>query len=159
VKGDLSWPLLLVYGALGALCGAWVDLRVGVWLGRRLDQRASQSRLLPPERLAAFEAAYRRWGSWLLLLNRFMPGIRAFIFLAAGASGIGTRRALVLGSLSALVWNALLLAAGALLAHNLEELVGLVERYTQVASGALVLLAVLLVARAAWRRRRKAAAP
>ena len=158
VRGELPWPLLLLFGTAGAVCGAWVDLRVGAWLGRRLDLNASRSRLLPPERLAAFEAAYRRHGAWLLILNRFMPGIRAFIFVAAGAAGIPARRVLLLGGLSALAWNALLLAAGALLAHNLEELIGLVQRYMQVAGAVLVAAALLLLARALWHRRQGAGA-
>lgn len=154
VQGQLSWPLLLVFSTAGAVAGAWVDQRVGVWLGRRLERNASRSRLLPPERLAAFEAAYRRWGDWLLLLNRFVPGFRAFIFVAAGASGIPARRVVVLGGLSALAWNTLLLAAGGLLVRNLEELIGLVDRYMRVAGAFLAAVALFLLLRALWRRRR-----
>jgi membrane-associated protein len=154
VHGQLSWPMLLVFSTAGALAGAWVDHRVGVALGRRLERRAAHSRLLPPERLAAFEAAYRRWGSWLLVFNRFMPGIRAFLFLAAGASGLPAGRVVLLGGLSALIWNTLLLAAGGLLAKNVDELVGLVDRYMLAAGALLALAALLLVARALWRRSR-----
>jgi len=154
VQGELSWPLLLLFSTAGALAGAWVDHRAGAWLGYRLDLRSGRSRLLPTERLAAFEAAYRRWGLWLILLNRFMPGIRAFIFLAAGASGLPVRRVVALGGLSALAWNALLLLAGGLVAHNLDELVSLVDRYMKAAGAALVLAALLLLARALWRRRK-----
>ena len=153
VQGELSWAMLLLFSTAGAVAGAWVDHRVGAWLGHRLDLRSGRSRLLPTERLMAFEAAYRRWGSWLILLNRFMPGVRAFIFLAAGASGLPARRVVVLGGLSALAWNSLLLAAGGLMVHNLDELVALVDRYTRVAGAALAVVALLLVARALWRRR------
>ena len=153
VQGQLSWPLLLLYSTAGALAGSWVDHRAGAWLGHRLDLRSGRSRLLPPERLLAFEAAYRRWGPWLILLNRFMPGVRAFIFLAAGASGLPVRRVVLLGGLSAVAWNALLLLAGGLVAHNLDELVSLVDRYMKVAGAALALAALLLLARALWRRR------
>jgi membrane-associated protein len=153
VHGALSWPM--VYGAVtaGAVAGAWVDHRVGVWLGARLEHSPTAARVLSPARLAQFEAAYRRWGSWLLLLNRFFPGIRGFLFLAAGASGISLRRTLVLGGISAAIWNGLLLAAGALVAHNLEELVALVERYTQLAGVVIGLVLLLALARALWKRR------
>jgi membrane-associated protein len=154
VQGSLSWPLLLLFSTLGAVAGAWVDHRVGAWLGRRLDLRSGRSRLLSTERLAAFEAAYRRWGPWLIVLNRFMPGVRAFLFLAAGASGMPARRVVALGAVSALAWNALLLLAGGLLAHNLGELVALVDQYMKVVGALLLVAALLLLARAAWRRRR-----
>lgn len=156
VRGDLSWPMLLACGTAGALAGGLVDYQVGAWLGRRLDLRASRSRLLAAERLHAFEAAYRRWGSWLLLFNRFLPAIRAFLFLAAGASGLPRRRVLLLGSLSALLWNALLLAAGGLIAHNVGELVALVDQYMKLAGLVLAVGAVVLLARGWWRRRQGA---
>jgi membrane-associated protein len=154
VQGELSWPLLLLFSTAGAVAGAWVDHRVGAWLGHRLDVRSGRSRLLPTERLAAFEAAYRRWGLWLVVFNRFMPGIRAFLFLAAGASGLPVRRVVALGAISALVWNALLLAAGGLLASNVDELVSLVDRYMRVAGTLVAAAALLLLARALWRWRK-----
>ncbi|MBK9516056.1 MAG: DedA family protein [Anaeromyxobacter sp.] len=154
VNGELSWPLLLVFSTAGAVAGAWVDHRIGMLIGSRLAERAMHSRLLPPKRLAAFETAYRRWGDWLLLANRFLPGLRAFLFLAAGASGIPARRVMLLGGLSALAWNGLLLAAGGLVAKNLEELVGLVDRYMRGVGVVLGAVALLLLAWAAWRRLR-----
>lgn len=154
VQGELSWAMLLLCSTAGAVAGAWVDHRAGIWLGRRLDLRSARSRLLPTERLMAFEAAYRRWGAWLILFNRFMPGLRAFIFLAAGASGLPARRVVVLGGLSAVAWNTLLLAAGGLMAKNLDELVVLVDRYTRVVGAALAVGALLLLARALWLRRK-----
>jgi len=152
VQGQLSWPMVLGCTTAGAVVGAWVDYRIGVAVGKKLDERATGSRWLTAERLAAFDAAYRRWGSWLLVLNRFMPGVRAFLFLAAGAAGLPERRVVLLGGLSALLWNALLLAAGGLLAHNLDELLGLVDRYMRGAAVVLAAVVLLLLANLARRR-------
>ena len=156
VHGAIGWPLLLVVTTAGAVAGAWLDYRIGAWLGARLARRASHSRLLPPARLAAFDAAYQRWGGWLLLLNRFMPGIRAFLFLGAGAAHLPQARVLLLGGLSALLWNALLLFAGAVLAKNVDELLSLVTRYSWTAGGLLAAVALGLLLR--WLVRRRVAA-
>jgi membrane-associated protein len=158
VHGELSWPATFLSVTAGGIAGAWVDWRVGKALGARLDRRLGRRSPLTEERLARFEAAYRRRGDLLLALNRFFPGVRAFIFLAAGASGIPLRRVLLLGALSAALWNALLLAAGALVARNVDELVDLVNHYTQVAWALLALAAVAVAAAAALRRRRAARA-
>ncbi|HSN92434.1 MAG TPA: DedA family protein [Anaeromyxobacteraceae bacterium] len=156
VSGELSWPATLVSVTSGALAGAWLDYRIGAALGRRLDRRAAQRGGLTEARLARFEASYRRWGGWLLLANRFLPGVRAFLFLAAGASGIPLRRVLLLGGLSAAIWNAALLLAGAALAENLGEMVALFERYTRAASIALASCAVAAVAWLLLRRAMRA---
>jgi membrane-associated protein len=153
VDGALSWPATFLSVTAGAVAGAWIDYRIGAALGRRIDRRAAARGALSAERLARFEAGYRRWGSALLLVNRFFPGIRAFVFLAAGASGIPLGKVLLFGGLSAAVWNALLLAAGSLLARNVGELVLLFERYTRAAWALLAAAALVALAVYAVRRR------
>jgi membrane-associated protein len=157
--GQLSWAATFVAVTAGAIAGAYVDYRVGVSLGRRIDRGAARRGALSEERLGRFEASYRRWGGWLLVANRFFPGIRAFFFLAAGASGIPLRRVLLLGGISAALWNALLLAVGAVVARNAGDLVRIFEQYEHVAWVALVAVAVVAALVYAWRRRAQRAAP
>jgi membrane-associated protein len=159
VQGQLSWAATFAATTGGALAGAWLDWKVGEALGRSLEQRAQRRtvvhRLLTAERLATFEASYRRWGALLLAANRFFPGVRAFVFVAAGATGIPLRKVLLLGGISAALWNALLLGAGALIAKNLDDLLALFERYTRLAS--TVLAGAVVVGAAWWLLRRRAA--
>lgn len=164
VEGALSWPAAFASVTAGAVAGAWFDYRVGAALGRRLEGRAARRGPLSRERLERFEASYRRWGAGLLVANRFFPGIRAFLFLAAGASGIPLRRVLLYGAVSAALWNAVLLGAGAFVAHNAEELVAIFEHYTRaswaaVVAGAAVMAVVLLRRRRRGAGARKESAP
>jgi membrane protein DedA with SNARE-associated domain len=156
VDGALSWPATFASVTAGAVLGAWIDHRIGVAVGRRLDRRVASRGVLSARNLARFEASYRRWGDLLLVLNRFFPGVRAFLFVAAGASGIPLRKVLLYGALSASLWNALLLGAGALLARNANDLVTLFERYTQIAWAVLAVAAIAGAAAFAWRRRARA---
>ena len=158
VEGQISWAAAFASVMAGAVAGAWVDWRVGVALRRRIEAGAERRGPLTEEKLARFEAAYRRWGWLLLAANRFFPGVRAFLFVAAGASGIPLPRVLALGAVSAALWNAVLLSAGALLARNVEELVRLVDRYTRVAGAAVAAAAIVAVVVVAVRRRRSSRA-
>ncbi len=159
VEGRISWAGAFASVMAGTVAGAWVDFRIGVALGRRADRGAARRGGLTKERLARFEASYRRWGGLLLVANRFFPGVRAFIFVAAGASGIPLRKVLLLGALSAALWNGALLFAGAALAKNAGELIRLVERYTHAAYAALAVAAIAAAAAYAIRRRRATRAP
>jgi membrane-associated protein len=158
VHGALSWPATFAAVTAGAIAGAWVDYRIGAAVGRRLDRRLAKRSALSAERLARFEASYRRWGAWLLVANRFLPGFRAFLFVAAGASGIPLREVLVLGGISAALWNAALLAAGGAAARSLPELMALFERYTRAAWIAIAVAAALALGLVAVRRLRAARA-
>jgi membrane-associated protein len=164
VHGELSWPVTLLSVTSGAVIGAGLDWRIGRWLGARLEHsveaRAGFVGGLTPESLARFEASYRRYGRLLLVANRFVPGLRAFVFIGAGASRVPLRDVLVFGGISAALWNAALLTAGGLLAHNLAELFALLERYTRVVTVVLVAVVLLFLVRkkalAMVRRRRGA---
>jgi membrane-associated protein len=153
VKGEISWAAAFLAVTAGALAGAWIDYRIGAALAPRLDRRLARWSPISEERLLRFEASYRRWGVLLLAANRFLPGIRAFLFVAAGASGIPLRTVLLFGGISAIAWNAVLLGAGALVARNAEDLVRLVDQYTRAAWIALAAAALVAVAVLAWRRR------
>jgi membrane-associated protein len=158
VHGELSWAVAFLSVTAGAVAGAWVDYRIGAAIGRRLDARAAERNPAMAIRLARFEAAYRRFGGWVLVANRFIPGIRAFAFLAAGASGVPLRRVLVLGALSAALWNTALLAAGGLLAENVEDLQRLFARYTRTVAIVIAIAIALGGIVVAVRRRRAARA-
>jgi len=152
--GAISWPAAFVAVTLGAVVGAWLDWQLGRSIAPALAARAALRGPLDAARLARFESAYRRWGGLVLVANRFLPGIRAFLFIAAGAARIPLGKVLLLGALSAALWNALLLGLGALIARNLAELSAILDRYTSAAWIAMGLLATALLARAALRRRR-----
>ncbi len=152
VQGVISWPLAYAAVTAGAVVGAALDYAVGRWLAPRLDARAARRGPLSAERLARFVSAYQRWGAALLLANRFMPGLRAFVFVGAGAAGIPLARVLLLGGISAALWNALLLAAGGLLVRSLPELVELFRTYSHLAWVVLLGAAILLALGAGLRR-------
>jgi len=157
VNGKISWPLAFVAVTAGAVVGAWIDYRIGVALGAALERGAMRRGPITLEHVRRVEAGYARWGAWFLLANRFLPGIRAFLFVGAGAARLPVGKVLLWGGISAVAWNALLLLVGAYLASNVSEFVGWVERYTALAWAFMAVVAALLLARfaLAGRRRKK----
>lgn len=122
------WPVLLACTA-GSLLGAWLDFRIGVAAAKHRDAGRLGTRLSQSPGLDRILAGYRRWGPAFLALNRFMPGIRALFFVAAGMARMPTRAVLTWAAASALAWNALLLALGAALGANLDRLEALARGY------------------------------
>jgi membrane protein DedA with SNARE-associated domain len=158
VNGKISWPVAFVAVTAGAVLGAWIDYRIGVSIGAALERGAKRRGLITLEHVRKVEAGYARWGEWFLLANRFLPGIRAFLFVGAGAARLPVGKVLLWGGISAAAWNALLLLVGAFLVSNLSEFVGWLERYTTVAWVLMAVVAAFLLTRlaiAAARRRRR----
>lgn len=160
VRGEQPVVLVFLVVVLGSVLGAAVNYRVGAWLSARYERRPHLKPFLgiTPEKLHHAEARMRQRGTWLLLINRFLPGIRGLLFVAAGASGMPLKRCLALGAVSAMAHSALLLTVGYVVGGNLERLEAFVRRF-QTLTLWLVGLAALALAVRFLARRRSAAEP
>ena len=130
VGGPISPGMLFVVGMAASLAGMAVDYRIGRWLEERLSRAdgARWRRWLPPDRLERLERGYRRWGTWFLVLHRFLPVARALIFIFAGISRIGLLRTLLLGSVATALWHGGLVWAAVNIGQHFDELTALLER-------------------------------
>jgi len=149
-----GWSILLLVLSLtaGSLGGAAVAFFIGargLSKERILKTRAAAGRGEAIERVLA---GYRRYGPIFLAANRFMPGIRAFFFVAAGIAGIRFRLVMLYAGLSALAWNAMLIAAGFIVGDNLEFFESLFRSYFLAAW--IVILSASVVLAIVWLRRR-----
>jgi membrane protein DedA with SNARE-associated domain len=134
----LPASLVLLVVTAGSIIGALAAFGVGRLAATHAGVRRILFKLVDE---SAFEVAaekYRRWGKWLIVANRFFPGVRASFLFAAGLFGIRTRDVVLLAGLSALAWNALLIGAGVLLGANIDAVIDLVEKYSLFAWGALI---------------------
>ncbi len=157
LEGVLPFPVLLASTTLGSVAGAAISYE----LGARLVGRASSGRagrllrwLAPPERIQAVHRLSERWGTWLVLFNRFVPGVRGLFFVAAGAGGMPRARVLTLGAVSALGWNALLLGVGWGLGRDLTRLLEWLRGWAIGGWALLALVIIVAIARRIRARRR-----
>lgn len=150
VRGEQSWVLVLLAVTLGSVCGATLDYVLGRKLRHRFAGRRSLVRV--QERMS-------HGGIWLIAFNRFMPGIRGLLFVAAGAARLNPWKVLGWGTVSALLWNGLILGVGVAVGGNAERLEALFRQYNRAAWAAVVLVVVVLVARWIYRARRRVEEP
>ena len=148
----VAWVYLALN--LGALVGGMTAYGLGrMWGARRAG---SQPRFLRTARArAALDAVLSRFakhGAGYLALNRFVPGLRGFFFVAAGLVQLPAWKVALWGTLSAMIWNAGLLALGWVVGEEFERLEELVTNYSYGAVG-LATVVVLVVLIRWWRAR------
>ena len=151
-RGVLAWAPVYAATCVGGTAGFMVMYYIGFSRGRAFVGH-SRNRFFGPEQLARAEEWLRRYGSWLVLANRFLSGIRSVIALTAGLGNLSWGRVALLGGLSMALWNGLLLYAGMLLGSNWESVTAALRQYNQ-AVAALLGLALLALLWRRWRRRR-----
>lgn len=149
--GYSAW-LVLASLTAGSVAGSLMGWGFGRWLDERRErwpkfmrgQRVASS-------IARVQSSFERHGPAYLGINRFLPGLRAFFFVAAGLSGMRPLPVAFWGGVSAVLWNSLLLALGYLVGENFGRLQGIVHGYGWVVLG--VVVAVALVYSITKRRR------
>jgi membrane protein DedA with SNARE-associated domain len=143
-----SWVLVVPAVLLGSLAGAACNFLIGRRLRARGKTRPSVEGLM---------TRFERHGAAYLIINRFLPGVRAVAFVAAGMSNMSAPEVFFYGGLSIALWTGVLVTLGVTLGANLEVLQGWLDDYT---IGAWILLgsvAVLFIAVHLVRRRRRRA--
>ncbi len=148
-----GWNILLIFAGLtaGSTVGAYLDYLFGrqIVKGRissRLNTRLQNSRGLEKVR-----RGYEKWGVALIVVNRFLPGIRAMFFVGAGMARMKALPVVFFAFISAAAWNVLILYLGALLADNIGQLERLMTNYFHVVWVALAALGVYWAVRH-WRK-------
>jgi membrane protein DedA with SNARE-associated domain len=95
---------------------------MGRTYGRRMVDHKTFRKRISPERLSQLERAFRRWGSLVVFFGRFLPGLRAQIFLAAGTLHMHRTLFLVTDAVSAALTMALWGGMGYAGAENITTL-------------------------------------
>ncbi|PZF59079.1 DedA family protein [Curtobacterium sp. MCBD17_013] len=123
--GITPWQVAVV-GSLAAIAGDQVGYLLGRRFGRRLFRE--DARVLKRARLREAEAFFVRYGGLSLVLGRFVPVVRTYVPLAAGAAAMHYRRFIVWNTIGGVGWVAVLTVVGVLLggipfvAHNIDAL-------------------------------------
>lgn len=144
--GEVSFAWVLVAATAGSTTGFVAMYGIGAWSGRRILERGRIS-FLPVEAVRKAEAWFARHGLWLIVANRFLAGTRAVVSFFAGMSHLPLPLTTLLCFVSALAWNAILVGAGYALGQNWERIGFYLTTYSQVITGGVVVVLLVLLGR------------
>jgi membrane protein DedA with SNARE-associated domain len=116
--GEISfWPIW-VAAAIGAALGDWLSF----WIGRKLERAAQHIWPLSrhPEMIPKGEAFVKKWGALGIFIGRFFGPLRASVPLVAGIFDMPFWRFQIANFASALVWAAVLLTLGDVVAKGIK---------------------------------------
>lgn len=110
-----------VYAATtaGSVVGFMMLFAIGYIAGKKFFD-VKNFRFFPKEKIAAAEIWFHKYGYLAVLLNRFAPGVRSVISLAAGISKLNAGITTVACAISASLWNLIWLFAGYSVGNNWE---------------------------------------
>lgn len=155
--GRLSYPLVYLCTTIGSVVGFMLLVLVGRLFKREffIDKNY---RFFPAERIIQAERWFGRWGYFVVLGNRFMPGIRSVISIVSGITRLNPLKVFALALFSAAVWNFIWIHAGYLLGNNWDIVrdrgTELIHRYNIAAGIVIAVIIAILVLRKGLKRKK-----
>src|SRR5215475_11632096 len=161
--GRLNIALVALLAFCGALLGDNIVFAIGHFGGRPLVERYGRYIFLTRERLEKATGFFVRHGGKIIIVARFIEGLRQANGIIAGISGMHWTRFLVSNAIGAALWVAVWTSIGYFSGSHIDTIYNDAARYSTylaITVGAiLLLLAVRWVMRARRARRSAIGAP
>jgi membrane protein DedA with SNARE-associated domain len=150
-SGHLNVFAVAAAAFVAAVVGDSVGWLIGRRGGRPLVQRYGRYVRLTPPRLDRVEQFMSRQGPKIVIIARFVEGLRQFNGIVSGMTGMRFPVFVACNAIGAALWVSVWSAAGYLAGDHLDQITGAIRQYLVVAVGA----AVVAVATYVWMRHRR----
>ncbi|RLB11489.1 MAG: hypothetical protein DRG63_12880 [Deltaproteobacteria bacterium] len=135
----------------GFMCLFWIGYRLGRPFFIERDYRFFKA-----EDILRAEQWFRKYGYFLILLNRFLPGIRSVISISGGISGLKWGRVALLALISCAAWNLIWIEVGYAIGSNWavvrNTMSQVMSKYNMVVLAATAVVVLFLLTRRYLRR-------
>lgn len=153
--GKLDFMGVYFSTTAGSIVGFFTMYLLGKFFGRAFLRNRLGQKVFSEEQIKKVESWFSKHGYWVIAGNRFLSGTRSVISIFAGLFHLKWWIVLSLSTVSALIWNGLLIYAGYQLGVNWTELTALISQYNKVVIALTLIVAVVLLIR--WMAKRRAA--
>lgn len=156
--GDSGLLTMIAFGLGGILAGDSIIFLAGRKLGHRVAEFRPLRRIITPEKLTEAEKLLRRRGNLVVVVARFLPGLRAPTYFTVGHAKVPYWEFLLFDGVAALVSAPLWVCLGFYFGSNIAEALRAAGHFSNYILAA-VLAVVGGIALRWWQKRRARPAP
>jgi membrane protein DedA with SNARE-associated domain len=159
-EGKASLWAMMLTGYLGIIVGDSVMFMLGRRLGPRLgsNPRGFFGRIMTAEKRARVEQLFKKHGEKIVMIARFLPGVRAVTYFTAGSVGMRYARFMLYDSIAALGSAPLFVYLGYYFGADIDAILERIARGERNVLIGLVVVALVVFLISRWRARREAQA-
>jgi membrane protein DedA with SNARE-associated domain len=155
--GRLNVVAVGVIGFVAAVVGDNIGFAIGHFGGRALALRWGKYIFLTEERLAKAEYFFHRHGGKIIIVARFIEGLRQANGIIAGISGMHWRRFVFFNAIGAALWVGTWVTLGYVAGNHIGTIYHYITQYSLYALIAVVVLVAAFIIMRVLRRRRLSA--
>jgi len=148
------WGMMVV-GYIGIIVGDSIVYFIGRRLGSKVGTKPKKGfwgRLITPQRRARVEQIFAKYGDRVVMVARFMPGLRAVTYFIAGSVRLKYRRFVLYDSIAALASAPIFVFLGWYLGGELEELLHAIKEGKGWALGGVASVLMLWLGFRFWKK-------
>ena len=138
--GVISFIPTLILTTIGSMIGFMVLFYIGSTVDKKIIH-SGKFKYIPVEAIDKVERWFKKYGYWVIAVNRFFPGTRSVISFFSGMSMLNVKKTVILASLSAFLWNAIIIYLGYVFGSN----VAVVDEYLSTYSNIAIAITVIIV--------------
>jgi membrane protein DedA with SNARE-associated domain len=144
--GVIHFIPTLLLATIGSVLGFMTLFYFGSTVDKKLVH-SGKYRYIPVDAIEKVEQWFKKYGYWIILVNRFLPGTRSVISFFAGMSRLNVKRTIILATISSFVWNAFILYLGILFGHNVDVVDKYLSTYSNIVIGITIVIVLILLIR------------
>lgn len=152
--GKLNIAVVMIVGVVAAVLGDNIGYAIGAYGGRRVVERYGKYVFITPERYEKAERFFQKRGGGIVIVARFIEGLRQLNGIIAGTSSMPWRRFVVFNIIGAVLWVGTWSMVGYFAGDHIDVIYREVTKYSLYVLIGLVVVGAAFVVRAWWRRRR-----
>jgi len=138
--GVISFIPAVLLTTFGSVFGFMILFYFGSTVDRKVVH-SGKYKYIPVDAIEKVETWFKKYGYYVIIANRFLPGTRSVISFFAGMSMLDAKKSAILAAISAIVWNTIIIYLGYLFGNN----VALIDKYLSTYSNIAIALTVVVV--------------
>ncbi len=102
--------------------GSWIGFMFVYWIGIKLESIKKRIPFFKEEDISKVEDWIKRYGYWIILVNRYLPGARAVVSVTAGIMRLSFWKVSTASFIGCASWNMAIMYLGLKAGSNWEEI-------------------------------------
>lgn len=151
--GVVGFPEMLIASTLGSALG----FAVMYYLGYKFEKKVVESgkfKFISINAIETVEGWFRKYGYWVIVVNRFLSGTRAVISFFAGMSKLNFKPTIIYATVSSLIWNAIILYFGAKFGDNWKLIDHYMSLYGKIIFPIVLVVVIIFIVKLFWKRKK-----
>lgn len=154
--GVIHFIPTLILTTIGSIIGFMVLFYIGSAVDKKVIHKR-KLKFIPVDAVDKVEAWFNKYGYWVILANRFLPGTRSVISFFSGLSHLKVEKTVLLATISAFAWNAIILLLGITFGDHVKVIDNYISTYSNIVIAITILIVLFLIIRNFILKRRQKA--